>query len=207
MAAQGTPVILIVADHWLMGRIATKRIRVLEILNDPNTDYLDIHEVQVFHRAGGKNLIDAVSDVVIPKQKLSLLVIPSDQHEAPETRRYAVVEKKVFPTFLGVAGCTVQGKLHVTMRRAESFHTLTHGVGEFFPITQATVCGDWMKPLEAPVAIANKSLLGFFYVGEAVPTPIRNNTASPRELERTTARTSTESELMTGLKEAAASRW
>ena len=182
MQAQDTPVILVVGEHWLLGRVATHGKRVQDVLIDPNSDYLQTHDVRVFHKVHRETCIASLPEAVVPKEKLSLVLIPTHVHEAPERRSFSLVEKNVVDVFLVVPGYTVQGKLHLTGRADNSFRTLSRDVGDFFPITQATVSGAGDEPFESSVVITNKAFVTFFYAGGSSSVRFQKSAENPNAI-------------------------
>ena len=165
MGLQHTPVILIYDDYWLLGKVPTREERVLDVLKDPNTVYVEIAHVQVFRN---QSRVASISQGVVAKKKLSLILIPGKKHEAPEKRSLYFMKKRMCHTCVLVPGYTVQGKLHPS-RLDNSLLTLTGGVADFFPMTDAKIQGAGIEPLEVPVAIINKSVVAFFSVGASLP--------------------------------------
>ncbi len=173
MSNNPVPVILIVSEHSLVGTMTTKELRAQDIFNDGNTDYICLHDVQIYRHVERATCVTTVPNVVVVKENVELVVLPGSKHEAPTKRYNTFVQKETFHVFLTVPGYAVQGELHLPTSRYDSLYTLTHAIGKFFPITQARVSGAGGKVLVAPVVLANRSLVSCFYVGESVPT-VRN---------------------------------
>lgn len=169
MLARRTAVILITHEHRFTGTVPTLGQRLLDMLNDKTTDYLHIHDVQVFRSTDPETCIAAFPEAVVRKADLSLAIITGEKHEAPEKRLYAFVQKRAYHVFLTVPGYEAQGRLHLP-RSAEPVAVLARDTDTFFPITQATVSRVGSdERLEVPVIIINKESVALFYVGE---TPV-----------------------------------
>ncbi len=171
MFTRRAAVILITYEHRFTGQVPTGGRRLLDILNDRTTEYLHIHDVQVFRSTDTGTCIAAFPEAVVRKADLSLVLITTEKHEAPEKRLYGFVPKKLYHVFLTVPGYEVQGRLHLTASSPEPVAVLARETSEFFPITQATVSqvDGAAGTLQVPVIIVNKTSITLFYVGE---TPI-----------------------------------
>jgi hypothetical protein len=164
-------VILITYEHRFIGRVPTGGQRLLDILNDRSTDYVHVHDVEVFRNTDPETCIATFPEAVVRKADLSLVLITGEKHEAPEKRLYGFVPKKLYHVFLTVPGYEVQGRLHLALSSPEPVTVLARETGDFFPVTQATVSqvGGAGGSLQVPVIIINKASIALFYVGE---TPI-----------------------------------
>ena len=155
MDVKRTSVIMIYDDYWLLGTMPTRENRVLDVLKDTNSDYVLLNDVQVFRN---ETRVLSISQGVVAKQKLSLILIPGKDHEAPKKRSLLLMKKNVCRACVLVPGYTLQGNLYPT-RIDTSLLTLTTGVDDFFPLTEATVSGAGIEPLQVPVAIVNNRLV------------------------------------------------
>lgn len=151
------PVILVVKNHWLLGKLRTAEQRVLDSLNDPQTDYLDLVEVKVFSALDRRRCLADLPAATIPKDGLYLLIIPTERYEPSRTTRiYRIEEKKAVSVCTVAAGYFVRGNLHLKRQGVDSRYTLTTLLNHFFPVTDATVSGPGMEPISAKTVMANK---------------------------------------------------
>jgi len=122
--------------------------------------------VQVFHSIDADVCVSNLSDVLISKASICLVVIPTGKHEAPEQRMFKRIEKNLYDTFLSVLSFEVQGTIHLinSIRSPQLTDYLVHDLKNFFPITNATISqvNSSAKPLNAPVVIVNKTYIGIF---------------------------------------------
>lgn len=167
MLSEGRPVVLVTAEHLLVGTVATKEQRISDILNDHRTDYVHIRNVRVFRRAGNQ-CVGQLQHCIVPKSKLSLVLILDQKHEARTKRLNNFVEKQADSVFLTVDGYEVRGWLHLNGTTDPVWY-LTQQTRLFFPITKAEVsrvlCD--ADSLQASVAIVHKDAVTLFCLGEA----------------------------------------
>jgi hypothetical protein len=155
-----TPVILVVENHWLLGKLRTSDQRVLDILNDPQTDYLDLQDVKVFSSMNRQKCLAGLPTAIIPKESLHLLIIPTDKFEGSRQKRiHRIVEKKALDVCTVAAGYLVQGKLHIKSHGYDARYTLTHVLGNFFPITDAILSGPGTDPITVSTVMTNKNFV------------------------------------------------
>lgn len=164
-------VIAVVSDHWLRGRMATIGQRVLDVLNEGNTDFLRLEVAQVFSTADLKTPITVLDEVMIPKDKLGVVFIPAvDQavnRPESELRHYhAKIQTRPTASFALICGHAIQGNIHLKGRLTDPIFTLNHALTRFFAMTQASVSLPAGGSMPASVAIANKQFIDCFYLGE-----------------------------------------
>jgi hypothetical protein len=104
---------------------------------------------------------------VVRKDQIRLAVLGGGQHEAPETRRYAFVDKQTYPAFLIVSGYEIEGRLQLR-GTSNPVQALTHELKGFVPITHAKIshAGGNGEPLTASVALCNRDHVSLFHIGE-----------------------------------------
>ena len=155
-----TPVILVVENHWLLGKLQTSDKRVLDILNDPQTDYLDLQDVKVFSSTNRQKCLANMPTAIIPKESLHLLIIPTDKFEGSRNKRiHRIVEKRELDVCTVAAGYLVQGKLHIKSHGYDARYTLTHVLSNFFPVTDATLSGPGIDPITVSTVMTNKNFV------------------------------------------------
>jgi hypothetical protein len=111
--------------------------------------------------------------VVIPKKRISLVVIPRHEHEASDKRRNARVDKRSSQGLFVVPQYSVRGDIHLTGLRDDSLYALVSDLGGFFPVTNATIGCPSGKSISAPVVIANKSKVDCFCLGGSLTMPLQ----------------------------------
>lgn len=171
MALQKIPTILVTEEHLVIGEVQTRGKRLLEMLIDPNSLYVHINDAHVARRESKANRRTTLKEVVVRKDLLRLAVLGGGQHEAPETRRFAFVDKQTYPAFLVVSGYEIEGRLQLR-GAADPVAALTHELKTFIPITQATLshAGGNGEPLGASVVLCNRDYTSLFHIGEELAT-------------------------------------
>jgi hypothetical protein len=155
--------------HWLIGSLPLADFRIQEVLNDPRTDFLTLSEVEV-HSIAKRECITRVPEVMIPKNQLEFVIVPSERHEAPEKRWNNHAVKAAYQAFVIVCGYRISGELHLP-RQPDVIHLVfTHQLSQFFAVTRASVSCDprGESQLTAPLLLANKSFVSCFHVGDPV---------------------------------------
>lgn len=168
--------ILATHEHLLTAKVPTHGQRLLEVLADPNTDFLSVHDVRIFRRRGD-TCIDTLPNAVIRKANIALALPAGAKHEAPRKRSTSYVAKKKYAAFLVVLGYEVRGEIHLKnvddpkvllCQEFRSFFPVPHGNVSF----AGTRCGE----RESQVVLVNRDLVSVFEVapietaGAAGPT-------------------------------------
>lgn len=172
MLAHATFVELITHEHRFKATVYTRGQRLLDMLNDRTTDYLEVNDVEVHRYSAPEACIATASQAIIRKDDLHLLIITAETHEAPAQRLFGFVQKTPFHVFLTVPGYEVRGILHLTgQRESNPIAVLARQTGTFFAVTRATASQAWTgeEVLTCPVIMVNKHSLALFALsGEAV---------------------------------------
>ena len=157
---------LYVARHRVEGRIATSGYRLLDVLNDPMSEYLEVYDAGVTTAAG--ELGDPLLQAAVAKSEISLAVILTEEHEAEDRRRFTAVDKKRYPALPIADGFEIRGTAHLD-GAAEPAVALASELDRFFPLTGATVFSATTgERVEAPVVMPNKRFVSLFYLGEQI---------------------------------------
>jgi len=166
MTASCAPVILITAEHALSATIPTSGQRVLDILNDPRSEFLTVHDASVLRRRDASR-IATLPKAVIRKANIGLALLKSGEHEAPEKRRSCYLRKDEHVVFLVVLGYEVAGTMHLNASK-DPVTVLYHEAGAFTPVANAFVsfagAAPWAQAMD--VALANQSLVSLIHVGD-----------------------------------------
>ena len=98
---------------------------------------------------------------------IEIVVLPTNEHEAPEKRWNNFTARTTANVFAIVSNYRIQGELQLPNNPKDSLYTLTHQLGRFFPITRTSITGPGTKQFSVPVLLANKDLVNCFNVGES----------------------------------------
>src|SRR5215469_15880526 len=157
MALQKLPAIFVTAEHLLIGQTPTRGSRLLEMLTDPNSEYVQIDDVHVARRESKQSRLTTLPQIVLRKHALRMAVLGGGKHESPETRRFAFVDKRTYPAFLIVSGFEIEGRLQLK-GAPDPASAISQELKTFIPITHATVshAGGNGEPLAASVVLCNR---------------------------------------------------
>ena len=176
-------VILFVDRLKIEARLKTSGYRLLDVLNDPMTEYLQIYDARVSER--GETVQQELHDAVIVKAEISVAVVPSDRHEAKERRRFIAIDKKRYPAPLFADGFDVRGTIHLG-GPSDPVIALAGELQGFFAITEATLTHTATgERLDAPVIMPNKRLLSMIHIGDRVRGEERRAAWAPPALAST----------------------
>jgi hypothetical protein len=172
MAIQKLPAIFITPEHLLIGQAATRGLRLLEMLTDPNSEYVQLDDVHVARRESKANRLTTLKSATLRKQHLLLAVLGGGKHESPETRRFAYVDKRNYPAFLIVSGYEIEGRLQLK-GIPDPASAMSQELKSFIPITRATIshgagshAGGHGEPLTAAVVLCNRDHISALHIGE-----------------------------------------
>lgn len=178
MALQKLPTIFVTEEHLLIGEVQTRGLRLLEMLIDPHSEYVHINDVHVARRESKGQRLTTLKEVVLRKNLIRLAVLGGGQHEAPETRRFAFVDKQTYPAFVIVSGYEIEGRLQLR-GAADPVSAMTHELKSFIPITSAKLshAGGNGEPLASSVVLCNRDYISLFHIGEELPATDKRSAA------------------------------
>lgn len=170
MAAQKLPAVFVTDEHLLIGEVETRGLRLLEYLIDPNSEFVHLSDVHVARRESRGSQLTSLKQVAIRKHLVRLAMLGGNRHEAPETRRFAFVDKKTYPAFVLVSGYEIEGRLQLK-GSSDPVAAMTHELKSFIPITNAKIghAGSSGEPLAAAVVLCNRDYVSLFHIGEEIP--------------------------------------
>jgi len=167
MSSHETRITVGVAKHVLIGALPLAGSRIQERLNDSRTDAVTLTDVEVCSHVN-RQCVARLPQAVVPKAQIEYLLIPTNQHEAPQKRWNNHTRKKVFSTFATVSDCSASGDLHLPADPADGWYTLSQQLPRFFAITDASFRGFSGEQLHVSLVIANKDYVTCFHVGSPV---------------------------------------
>jgi hypothetical protein len=174
--------ILATHEHFLGAKVATHGERLVQVLNDGNTRFLSLTDVQVFRREGGTH-VATLPRAVIQKDSIALAIPAVAGHESPRKRRDNYIQKSQFHTLVLVLGYEVRGRLWLKGTE-DPVSALCRELGTFFPITDGVVAfaGKEGDQHGGQVVLVNRNLISLFQIGEHVrekPGPVLGAETAP----------------------------
>jgi hypothetical protein len=164
MSAAKIPTILFTETHCVAGFIAGTGQRLLEILNDPHSQYVKLMEATLQTLGEGQPV--QLPEATIPKPRIVVCALTATSHEAPEKRRFAFVEKRKKKAFAIAQNYEVRGVLSLK-GTAEAVAALGQELSAYFPLTDANIRhAPSNQVLNVPVAILNKRFVSLFQLGD-----------------------------------------
>ena len=164
--------ILVVSGlHSFFGEVENRGLRVLDVLNDVSTGFLQLHDVTVIRGFHGER-IKRIQDAMIPKSAIDFVLLESETHEAPMRRRHSFVEKRAQRALVLMADFEIRGTF-MLKGPVDSMVALGRDSSPFFPITSANVkrlvsTGESVK---AGVVMINNSKVSLLHLEQEPAVP------------------------------------
>jgi len=181
VSASELTTILVTEEHLLCAKVSMRGQRLLEVLTDPNTDFLPLSNVEVLRRRCG-TCVGTLPQAVVRKANVALAIPAGDGHEAPEKRIRAFQSKKRYAAFLLVLGYEVRGEVSL-IGADDPKIALCHELGDFFPVPngQVSFAGTRHTEQESQVVIVNKDFVSLFQIAERKTGDARPPRSNPAE--------------------------
>lgn len=159
MGTEFVQVKAVISGLWFSGAMQLTGVRVQDVFRDGTSAYFRLLDARLSQGPDGATEAAALPEMVVPKEKVELLVIPESRHEAPDLLISTFTTKRTAEVFLIAGGYAVQGSVHLEKESNDPVYALTNQLGKFFPVTRAKVSavGELRsEPLLAPVVLVNK---------------------------------------------------
>jgi hypothetical protein len=162
--ADRVTILTVSSQHSFSGTVENRGLRVLDVLNDVSSDYLELHDVAVRRGTHGK-CIKQLPQATIPKSAIDFVLLEFDRHEAPLRRGHAFVPKETRQVLVVVGDYEILG----TFMPKGSFDTL-RGLRQeptaFFPVVAPKLSRvtNADAPILATVALINGLKVSLLHV-------------------------------------------
>ncbi len=154
--------VLYVGGHRLEASMKNSGYRLLDILNDSMSEFLELYDVRV--AADGAELGSSLSHAVVAKARITLAAVLGDRHEAEERRRFSAIDKSRHTALAIVDGFEIRGEMHLE-GAPDAERALSGELDTFFAITDATLFHPSSGHREeAQVVMPNKADLAFLHI-------------------------------------------
>jgi hypothetical protein len=157
--ADAVNTILIVSNFNLNCEVATRGQRLLDVLNDGNTRYLQIRGGQISGGSGQQAVLE-IGETLVVKDNLEMALPVQTGAQGARNLFYATLERNTAKVVMTLPTAVVQGEIHVKAARdAQTF--LSIEAGNFIPVTNATVhhLSSDGEPAEKIVALVNRTYI------------------------------------------------
>jgi hypothetical protein len=187
MDSTNPQIILSISGHWLVGRVASRGMRLQDVLRDNDHTLISLHDVQVCCPMTDERRQVTISHTVINRREIEFAIVPHARHEAPLKRRDNYRPNETVDCLFSLHRYWIEGYVHVPTAHCNSALTFLHQLGNFFPVTDVRLKAVNVGQMRAPVLFANKRYVGAFSLR---PTSVSD--ATERECTGTTDTTSSE---------------
>jgi hypothetical protein len=159
----GIPAVLVTSGHVLECCVRNAGRRLSDVLNDPNSEFVQAHDVRISPRAAGQ-ITETLASAMIRKRNLVLAIPNGAEHEAPEKRRNAYVKKPRRTGYLVAGEFEISGEVQLDAC-ADALYALSASAGHFVPVCHARISApaDWGQ-LPGNVAIVNKDFVSLLHL-------------------------------------------
>ena len=130
-------VIVVAGPHSLFGAIEHRRLRMLDVLSDVSSNYLQLHSVTVRRGIDGQ-CISQPWEVTLPKSALDFVLLEADKYEAPLRRTYTVVAKQPRAALILVGDYEIRGQFMIK-GSFDGLPILCQEPIAYFPVTRARI--------------------------------------------------------------------
>lgn len=178
--ADSVTILAVVGQHSLFGVLQNSEVRVIDVLNDPGTDFIRLKEAIICRGIHGE-CVERAPELTVHKGVLDFVLLETGKHEAPVRRQHTWVEKELHEALLLVGDYEIRGTL-MLRKSSDVVTAVNRELSNFFPVTTArlSTVNTAKGPIAAGLAIVNKSrisLLHFQRSGERPPIAAASRSA------------------------------
>jgi hypothetical protein len=163
-------VVAVAGQHSMIGALQNSGMRVIDVLNDPGTEFIRLHEV-VICRGIHDQCVKRAAEITVRKAMLDFVLLEADKHEAPLRRQHTVIEKRPHDALVLVGDYEVHGTI-MLRKVSDLIAALNRELSDFFPLMAPRLLkvGSADGSITSGLALVNKSrisLLHFQQPGES----------------------------------------
>src|SRR6185295_3671123 len=129
------PILVVTGRHSLSCSLAHGDQRILEVLNDRSSEFLQIKDVEV-HRCLCIECTEKLDEATIRKSAIDFVLLRQDKHEAAHRRPFAFVDKHPYRANLLLGEHEIEGIL-MLKGATDPVVALGREASSFIPITNA----------------------------------------------------------------------
>lgn len=130
------------------------------------TSFLDLEDVAVSRLSNDDTPVVELTHATIRKDKIVLVLIDMESHEAPAQRRMKHAQKVGRGAYVAIDGFEISGTAHLALHSTADKTTFSADLKTFFPLTDAVVsfADSDRSTVRAGVALVNKDHLALFHL-------------------------------------------
>ena len=165
VVAERVATLVIAGQHSFAGLLDNRGLRVLELLNDASTQFLQLFEVVVHVGFINSEIKQQLAEATVPKAAIDFVLLDQSKHESSARRQHAFVEKRPHAAFVTLGKYELQGNL-LLKGAPDVVGALARELSDFFPLTscRVSIVGGSKDPVQAGVALVNKSKLSLIHI-------------------------------------------
>lgn len=159
MTTSSASAILLMSHYGMQCEIQTGRVRVLDVLNDQSSHYMQVEDAKIFRRDSMESRIKVPRALVV-KDNIHMVVPVGESHKDDSKLFFATLERRTYSVSVMLPSGLVEGCLHVkSAKDPQSF--LAVEAAPFVPVTKATVydLASSAQRLESPVVLIKKATI------------------------------------------------
>jgi hypothetical protein len=157
-------ILIVSGQHSFSGAVENRGLRILDVLNEPSTEFLNLHNVSI-QRGFDETSIQHVGATLLPKAAVDFVLLKSEPHEAPIRRKHSLVAKDRYSALVVLDHYEIRGTF-VAKGAIEPKMVLRNDASDFFAIVSPTInWGGNKGAVSAGVAFVNKAKVSLFHYG------------------------------------------
>jgi len=155
-------ILVAAGQHSFTGSVETRGLRILDVLIDPNSQFLKLHDVAIHRRFEAKP-IRKISETLFRKTNIDFVLLKAQHHEAPMRRAHAMVAKRRHSALIVLDHCEIRGA-YMSKGVIDPMQVLHEDSPQFFAVVSPNVYqGADDKMVFANAALINKAKVVLFH--------------------------------------------
>jgi hypothetical protein len=157
-------ILIVSGQHSFSGSVENRGLRILDVLNEPSTEFLNLHNVSI-QRGFDETSIQHVGATLFPKAAIDFVLLKSEPHESPIRRKHSLVAKNRYSAFVVLNHYEIRGTF--VAKGAIDLKLILHqDASAFFAVVSPTInWGENNRTVSASVALVNKTKVSLFHYG------------------------------------------
>jgi len=155
------------ASYRVSASVIVYTRRLIDVLTDPTTDYLDMVDIYISRINNPGDIIDTYEKGTLVKEEINFLLLATETEGTSKERHYS--SRQSLPIFLSIPSFEIHGKIRWGTKELQAKRILGPDAQHFLPILEATASNSLFPKVtfQGPLALINKTKIQVVCAGHS----------------------------------------
>jgi hypothetical protein len=155
------------ASYRFSASITVYTRRLIDVLSDETTDYLDMADVYISRINNPGDIVATYQTGTLVKDEINFIMLPTETEGTSRERHYVTGHN--LPIFIAIPSFEIHGKIWWGSKALLAERILTSNLEQFLPVLEVTASNSLFSKVtfQSPMALINKTKIQFVCAGHA----------------------------------------